>query len=65
MTFIRYPDGVSGEQFFEKNVPHGAPSWLPRVELARRGSRGSGESIIYPLLEELRDRLAAFRKSAS
>ncbi|WP_340688392.1 DNA ligase D [Amycolatopsis coloradensis] len=53
VTFIRFPDGVGGEQFFEKNVPHGAPSWLPTVRIARSGARGSGEPITYALLDEL------------
>nr|WP_192741342.1 DNA ligase D [Amycolatopsis roodepoortensis] len=53
VTFIRFPDGVGGEQFFEKNVPHGAPSWLPTVRIARSGSRGTGEPITYALLGEL------------
>ncbi|WP_228709093.1 non-homologous end-joining DNA ligase [Amycolatopsis keratiniphila] len=53
VTFIRFPDGVGGEQFFEKNAPHGAPAWLPTVRIARSGSRGSGEPITYALLDEL------------
>ncbi|MFI9450111.1 DNA ligase D [Amycolatopsis sp. NPDC052450] len=53
ITFIRFPDGVEGEQFFEKNVPHGAPAWLPTVRVARSGSRGAGEAITYALLDEL------------
>ncbi|AGM07098.1 DNA ligase D [Amycolatopsis keratiniphila] len=53
VTFIRFPDGVGGEQFFEKNVPHGAPAWLPTVRIARSGSRGSTEPVTYALLDEL------------
>ncbi|MEV6908374.1 DNA ligase D [Amycolatopsis sp. NPDC051071] len=53
VTFIRFPDGVAGEQFFEKNVPKGAPAWLSTVRLARTGSRGAGEVITYALLDEL------------
>ncbi|MEU3623645.1 DNA ligase D [Amycolatopsis coloradensis] len=53
VTFIRFPDGVTGEQFFEKNVPQGAPAWLPTVRLARSGSRGTNGAITYALLEEL------------
>lgn len=53
VTFIRFPDGVGGEQFFEKNVPHGAPEWLPTVRIARSGTRGTGEPIKYALLDEL------------
>ncbi|OKA03546.1 DNA ligase D [Amycolatopsis regifaucium] len=53
VTFIRFPDGVGGEQFFEKNVPNGAPDWLPTVRIARSGTRGSTEPITYALLDEL------------
>ncbi|WP_244199856.1 DNA ligase D [Amycolatopsis thailandensis] len=53
VTFIRYPDGVGGEQFFEKNVPRGAPEWLSTVRIARSGTRGSTEPITYPLIDEL------------
>jgi hypothetical protein len=53
VTFIRLPHGVGGQQFFEKNVPKGAPEWLPTVTLPSSGSRGHGETIEYVLLEEL------------
>ena len=53
VTFIRFPDGVGGQQFFEKNVAKGAPSWLPTVRLSNSGSRGSGETIEYALIDEL------------
>jgi bifunctional non-homologous end joining protein LigD len=55
VTFIRFPDGVGGQQFFEKNAPRGAPDWLPTVSLPSTGSRsGRGEGTIdYALLDEL------------
>ncbi|MEU3627858.1 DNA ligase D [Amycolatopsis coloradensis] len=60
ITVIRFPDGVGGEQFFEKNVPRGGPEWLPTVPLpstsgrSRHGERGEhGEPIEYPLIDEL------------
>ncbi|WP_438938452.1 DNA ligase D [Amycolatopsis orientalis] len=53
VTFIRFPDGVGGQQFIEKNVPQGAPAWLPTIRIARSGTRGSGEPITYALLDEL------------
>jgi bifunctional non-homologous end joining protein LigD len=53
VTFIRFPDGVRGQQFFEKNVSRGAPDWLPTVRLASTGSRGKRETIEYPLIEDL------------
>lgn len=53
ITTIRFPDGVEGERFFEKNVPRGAPSWLPTARLPSSGSRGSGDTVTYPLFDEL------------
>ncbi len=53
ITTIRWPDGVDGQQFFGKNVPAGAPDWLPTVRLPSTGSRGNGASVWYPLFEEL------------
>lgn len=53
VTFIRFPDGVLGQQWFGKNVPRGAPSWLRTVRLAHAGSRGDGEPVEYPLLDGL------------
>lgn len=53
VTRVRWPHGVGGSSFFEKNLPSGAPSWLPRVTLASRGSRGGGDQVTYPLVEDL------------
>ncbi|CRK57032.1 ATP-dependent DNA ligase clustered with Ku protein, LigD [Alloactinosynnema sp. L-07] len=53
VTTIRFPDGVHADKFFEKNVPRGAPDWLPTVRLPSSGSRGSGDMIDYPLIYEL------------
>ncbi|MEV6904630.1 non-homologous end-joining DNA ligase [Amycolatopsis sp. NPDC051372] len=53
VTFVRWPDGVEGEQWFEKNTPRGAPSWLRTVQLPSSGSRGSGKTIEYPLIDDL------------
>jgi bifunctional non-homologous end joining protein LigD len=55
VTTIRYLDGIGGQQFFEKNVPRGAPDWLRTVVLPSSGSRRGGEktTIEYPVIEEL------------
>jgi bifunctional non-homologous end joining protein LigD len=53
VTFVRYPDGVGGQEFFEKNVPAGAPDWLPTARLPRSTAGNPGDTITYPLLEEL------------
>lgn len=44
VTRVRWPHGVGGESFFEKNLPSGAPSWLPRVTI---------DDVTYPLVEDL------------
>ena len=38
VTFIRHPDGVDGEEFFEKNVPRHAPYWIRTVRRASNGT---------------------------
>ncbi len=50
VTFIRYPNGVDGGHFYEKNVPRGAPDWL---RTARLPSRGSADTVDYALIDEL------------
>ena len=34
LTLERYPDGITGSSFFEKNVPRGAPEWLQTTRVA-------------------------------
>ncbi|XGP76305.1 DNA ligase D [Actinokineospora auranticolor] len=55
VTLIRYPDGVGGEQFYEKNAPNGKPDWLRTAHLPSTGSRsGRGPGVIeYLLLDDL------------
>ena len=44
VTRVRFPHGVEDMSFFEKNLPSGAPSWLPRVQVS---------DVTYPLVEDL------------
>lgn len=53
VTFVRYPDGVGSGQFFEKDVSRHAPGWVRTARLGSIGSRGRGEDIDYPLLDDL------------
>jgi bifunctional non-homologous end joining protein LigD len=54
LTRIRWPDGTAGNQFFEKNLPQGAPGWLRTVTVPSSGSRGgSGDSITFPVVEDV------------
>ncbi len=40
LTLKRYPDGIEGEHFYEKNAPSHTPSWVKRFPVPR--SEGSG-----------------------
>lgn len=56
LTRIRFPEGVGGLNFFEKNLPPGAPDWLDRVTIDSRGSREGaqgGDQVTYPLVDNL------------
>lgn len=35
LTLIRYPDGIHGESFYQKNRPEWAPDWLEFVKLGK------------------------------
>lgn len=54
VTRIRWPHGVQGESFFEKNVPAGAPSWLRTARVPTTGSRGRsrhGDELVFPIID--------------
>ena len=34
LSLKRYPDGITGEYFFQKEVPAGAPNWLRTIRIA-------------------------------
>ncbi len=46
VTIKRYPDGVDGKFFFQKNAP-AHPDWVPTEEIASPGSTKSRETIEY------------------
>lgn len=50
LTRKRYPDGVEGEPFFEKNAPKYRPDW---VKTAAVWSRGNHRNIEYVLADDL------------
>lgn len=53
VTRVRWPHGVGDNSFFEKNVPSGTPSWIRRVKVASSGSRGGGDQVTYPLVDDV------------
>jgi bifunctional non-homologous end joining protein LigD len=49
VTIKRYPEGVDGEFFFQKNAPAHRPDWVPTVTIASPGSTKSRATIDYIL----------------
>lgn len=46
VTLIRFPDGLSGERFYEKNAPKFAPPWIKTHKVARRSQPGAVNYIL-------------------
>ncbi|GAA4596384.1 bifunctional non-homologous end joining protein LigD [Actinoplanes octamycinicus] len=53
VTRIRYPNGVDGAHFFEKNKPAGTPSWVRLETLPVPGSTKSRETVDFVVVDEL------------
>ena len=53
LTRKRYPDGVDGMVFFEKNAPRGTPDWVRTVVLPSPGSSKGRETIEYVVVDGL------------
>ncbi|MEU7896538.1 non-homologous end-joining DNA ligase [Nonomuraea sp. NPDC049152] len=53
LTVKRYPNGVDGAFFFEKNAPQHTPSWLRRATLPVPGSTKNRETIDFAIIDDL------------
>ncbi|MEO3793657.1 non-homologous end-joining DNA ligase [Nonomuraea sp. B10E15] len=53
LTVKRFPNGVTGQSFFEKNAPDHTPDWVRRVNLPAPGSTKNRESIDFAVVEDL------------
>ncbi|WP_433531050.1 non-homologous end-joining DNA ligase [Micromonospora sp. CA-263727] len=53
LTRIRYPNGVAGNSFFEKNAPAATPPWVRVETLPAPGSTKGRETIDYVLADDL------------
>ena len=49
ITMKRYPDGVDGEYFYEKEAPSHRPKWVQTTQVAK----GSGGAINYCMINDL------------
>jgi bifunctional non-homologous end joining protein LigD len=53
LTRKRYPNGVEGQMFFEKNAPRGTPPWVRTVDLPSPGSTKDRDTIEYVVIDGL------------
>jgi bifunctional non-homologous end joining protein LigD len=54
VTRVRFPEGVGGERFFEKNLPKGAPEWVRHQRVpASPGTDDEGTVLDFPFLDDL------------
>src|SRR5580698_7755962 len=37
LSLARYPEGITGERIFQKNVGRHFPDWIPRAEVGKQG----------------------------
>jgi bifunctional non-homologous end joining protein LigD len=52
-TRVRFPDGVDGGSFFEKNAPTHTPEWVRTVTLPAPGSTKDRDEIRYIVVDDL------------
>jgi len=53
LTRIRYPNGVGGAFFFEKNAPAGTPEWVRLERLPAPGSGSGRDMLDYVVCDDL------------
>jgi DNA ligase D len=53
-TLKRYPHGIDGEAFFQKQAPKGLPDWIPTRQFRTwpRGSKGESRLVDFVLVNE-------------
>lgn len=54
VTQIRYPDGIGGDRFFQKNVSPYTPKWIRRFVIsASPGSKKPAKQVRYPVIDNI------------
>ena len=53
LVLTRFPDGIHGKSFFQKNAPDFAPSWIRRIRLYSEGSERDLDHFVADDLESL------------
>src|SRR6266446_4839736 len=49
-TMKRYPHGITGEVFFQKQAPRGMPDWIPTRQFRTWPREGGSRLVDFPLL---------------
>jgi bifunctional non-homologous end joining protein LigD len=49
-TFKRYPHGIASELYFQKQVPRGAPSWVPTRQFTTHPREGGSRQVDFALV---------------
>ncbi|WP_433327494.1 non-homologous end-joining DNA ligase [Spirillospora sp. CA-294931] len=52
-TRIRYPDGVNGNSFFEKNAPRHTPDWIRTATIPTPGSSTGRSTLDFIVVDDL------------
>ncbi|GLZ06975.1 ATP-dependent DNA ligase [Actinomadura sp. NBRC 104412] len=52
-TRIRWPDGVNGSKFYEKNAPSHTPDWVRTVNIPTPGSSKGRKSLDFIVVDDL------------
>ena len=50
-TMKRYPHGITGEVYFQKQVPRGAPAWLPTRRFTTHPRGGGSRQVDFALVD--------------
>ncbi|TWP49653.1 ATP-dependent DNA ligase [Lentzea tibetensis] len=53
VTLRRYPNGVDGTSFYEKNVPQHAPDWVRTVRIETPGSSRGNDYADFVMVDDL------------
>jgi len=63
VVFTRYPDGIKGKAFYQKNIPDYAPEWLKTYDEVSCNN-GEKKIIRYALLNDLKSLLWAANQAS-
>ena len=65
LTRTRYPDGVDGISFFEKNAPRGTPDWVRTVTLPTPGSSTGRDEADFVVADDVATVVSSANRSRS